>query len=121
MIQAESDNARHLLTLCFSQFVSVEEMEFCVERVRRLLDSMDPGFLLLTDLTGLEEMDPLCAHPIGAILELCADKSIRMVVRVIPDPTKDIGLDIIAHFHQRRAVRSVTYETLAEARSGGDV
>jgi hypothetical protein len=38
-----------------------------------------------------------------------------MVVRVIPDPHKDIGLNILSLFHYRRGVRIVTCETLEEA------
>jgi hypothetical protein len=40
-----------------------------------------------------------------------------MVVRIIPDPRKDIGLSIMSVFHYRRGVRIVTCETLAEALS----
>ena len=38
-----------------------------------------------------------------------------MVVRVIPDPYKDIGLNIVSLFHYPRRVRIVTCETLEEA------
>ena len=37
------------------------------------------------------------------------------VVRVIPDPQKDIGLNILSVFHYSRRVRIVTCESLAEA------
>jgi hypothetical protein len=42
-------------------------------------------------------------------------KGIAKVVRVIPDPGKDIGLSIMSLFHYRRGVSIVTVETLAEA------
>jgi hypothetical protein len=38
-----------------------------------------------------------------------------MVVRVIPDPTRDIGLQIMSYFHYDGAVRIVTCATLDEA------
>jgi hypothetical protein len=37
------------------------------------------------------------------------------VVRVIPDPHRDIGLQIMSYFHYKGDVRIVTCETLAEA------
>jgi hypothetical protein len=37
------------------------------------------------------------------------------VVRVIPDPQKDIGMQIMSLFHYDRRVRIVTCESLAEA------
>jgi hypothetical protein len=38
-----------------------------------------------------------------------------MVVRVIPDPRKDIGLNMLSLFHYRRGIRIVTCMTLEEA------
>ena len=50
------------------------------------------------------------------IMSLCLNKKgIEMVVRVIPDPRKDIGLNILSLFHYRRGLRILTYETLDEA------
>jgi hypothetical protein len=36
-------------------------------------------------------------------------------VRVIPDPTKDIGFNILARFHYRRNPRITNCETMMEA------
>jgi hypothetical protein len=40
---------------------------------------------------------------------------VELVVRVIPDPTKDIGLNILSVFHYRHRVRVVTCQTMEEA------
>ena len=40
---------------------------------------------------------------------------VGLLVRVIPDPTKDIGLDILAIFHYRHRPRMVTCKNLVEA------
>ena len=48
-------------------------------------------------------------------MDMCNEKGVEMVVRLIPDPHKDIGLNIMSLFHYRRRVRLVTCETLAEA------
>jgi hypothetical protein len=37
------------------------------------------------------------------------------VVRVIPDPNKDIGFDLISRFHHDPPVKTQTHESLAEA------
>ena len=57
-------------------------------------------------------------HDVGdaaAYVDLCNKQGIEMVVRVIPDPQKDIGLNILSLFHYRRRVRIVTCATLEEA------
>jgi hypothetical protein len=48
-------------------------------------------------------------------MDLCSAGGVSSVVRVIPDPTKDIGFNIIARFHMPAPVRMETHETLAEA------
>jgi hypothetical protein len=40
-----------------------------------------------------------------------------MVVRVVPDPHKDIGLNILSQFHYGPKIKLVTFESLAEALS----
>jgi hypothetical protein len=39
------------------------------------------------------------------------------VVRVIPDPHKDIGLNILSQFHYGPQIKLATFESLAEALS----
>jgi hypothetical protein len=48
-------------------------------------------------------------------MELCDQKGVALVVRVIPDPTKDVGLGILSRFHYHHRPRSVTCESMVEA------
>jgi hypothetical protein len=50
-------------------------------------------------------------------MDSCDARGITMVVRIIPDPRKDIGLNIMSLFHYRRGVRFVTCETIEEAQA----
>jgi hypothetical protein len=43
------------------------------------------------------------------------DKAKRLLHMMIPDPTKDIGFNILTVFHYRRPPRTVVCETMAEA------
>ena len=79
------------------------------------LDDMQPGFRLLADLSTLESMDVACAPFIGKVMDRCNDRGIKKVIRVIPDPRKDIGLSIMSLFHYDRNVRILTVNNLAEA------
>ena len=42
-------------------------------------------------------------------------KGIGAVVRIVPDPAKDIGFNILSVVHYRRGVRVVTCQTAEEA------
>ena len=44
-------------------------------------------------------MEPGCAEQIVEIMKLCNAKQIGTVARVIPDPKKDTGFNIMSRFH----------------------
>jgi hypothetical protein len=90
-------------------------MRYCLGRVRTLVDSLQPGFLLFADLSNLESMDASCAPELGAIMDLCNAKGVSTAVRVIPDSSKDIGFNLISRFHLHPRVKKRTYPSLAEA------
>jgi len=101
--------------MSYSQHVGVGDMTECLGTVRDLMAVLKQGFTLLTDLTGLESMDPACAHDVGAMMELFQANGLDMVIRVIPDPRKDIGFAIIARFHAHPLVRTLLFQNLADA------
>jgi hypothetical protein len=115
MFQVESDKTKNLLRMAFSQRVTPDETRRWREQLGVLVAELQPGFRLLSDLSGLEIMEPDCAPEIEFGMDLCNKAGISKVVRIIPDPRKDIGLSIMSVFHYRRGVRIVTCETLAEA------
>jgi len=101
--------------MSYSQHIGADEMKRCLGTVRDLMDNLKPGFLLLTDLSNLESMDASCAPELGAIMDLCSAKGMATVVQVIPDPSKDIGFDLISQFHHNPPVHTQTHQSLAEA------
>lgn len=68
--------------------------------------SIQPGFRLLSDLNGVKSMPTTTAPFIGQIMELCADRGLESVVRVLPsEPRNDIGYAILSQFHYGPDVR----------------
>ena len=115
MFQVEVDKSKNLLKISYAQHVGPEDTKGVVEKAPTLLPDLRPGFRLLTDLSGLESMDLACVPYIKRMMDVCNKKGVEEVVRVIPDPQKDIGLSILSLFHYRRRVRIVTCTTLEEA------
>jgi hypothetical protein len=115
MFELQIDVPKNLARLTYGDCVKPDELRLCAEEFEARLPELSAGFRLLTDLTGLEAMDVGCAPYIKAIMELCNARGIGLVVRVIPDPKKDIGLSIMSLFHYRRDLRILTFETVAEA------
>ena len=115
MINFEVDEPKRLLVIRYNGLVRADETEKGLEQVRNGLAKLQSGFRLLADLTELESMDPACAPFIEKAMDMCNGKGASMVVRVIPDPHRDIGLQIMSIFHYRGDVQILTCETLAQA------
>lgn len=59
----------------------------------------EPGFRIVVDLTELQSMEVACSPLIAEIMEICNAGGVSEVLRIIPDPTRDIGLQILSFFH----------------------
>ena len=115
MFVLEADTTRQLLVLSIAGTVTVEEAKEIVGRVREKLQEMAPGFVALADFRWLESMASAAAPFVTEIMDAFAAKEVSAVVRVIPDPRRDIGLNILSPFHYGPNVRLLTFETLADA------
>jgi hypothetical protein len=60
-------------------------------------------------------MDPECSDELGRAMDLINQRGVSLIVRVIPDPAKDIGLNILTIFHYPHQPRIITCENLAQA------
>jgi len=115
MFLAETNKVKRLLHLSFIGHVQASELQQAREEVALLVAELPGGFRLLTDLSHLESMDIACEAEIARVMELCGQRGIGWVVRVIPDPQKDIGFNILTAFHYERSVQVSTCQSLEEA------
>ncbi|MGH7970113.1 MAG: hypothetical protein ACREIC_15440 [Limisphaerales bacterium] len=115
MFFPEINKSKRLLHLMLIGVVHRPELEQAYGEVVSLVADLPAGFHVLTDLTHLESMDTDCEAEIARVMELCARKGIESVVRVIPEPQKDIGFNILSAFHYPRDVRVTTWPSLEQA------
>jgi hypothetical protein len=115
MFTVEFDQSQNLLVIRYSDHVGPDETERALEEMRRALNNVERGFRLLADLTHLRSMDIACAPHIESAMEMCNEKGVAQVVRIIPNPKQDIGMQIMSHFHYGGDVRIVTCESADEA------
>ena len=85
------------------------------QQTRELLRDVAPGFRVLADFRWLELMDSGAAHYIAEIMDTLTEKRVASVTRVMPDPHKDIGLNILSQFHYGPDIQIATFESLADA------
>jgi hypothetical protein len=118
MFRTELDRSQRLLKITVAGHSTPEEVRSCLENLQSLLTDIQPGFRLFADLSGLLSMPTTAAPYIGQIMDSCAEKGVKLVVRLLPaEPSKDIGFAIMSHFHYAPNVRIVTCATVEEAAS----
>jgi anti-anti-sigma regulatory factor len=115
MFSIETSDAERLIKISWSGRVDLEEMRNCADEISATASKMPPGFRVLVDMTDLESMDYAGAPYIGLIMDLCLAKQVEHVVRVIPNPHKDIGLNIMSYLHYGSKVRVTICENLTDA------
>ena len=115
MFSIEASDAERLLKIIWSGEVDLDEMRRCAEEIEVRAGKMRPGFRVLADLSSLQSMDSAGSRFIGLVMDLCVTKQVEHVVRVIPDPRKDIGLNILSHFHYGSKIRVSVCDNLDDA------
>jgi len=117
MYSVESDRSKRLLVISAAGQVTKKEVEIVALRVREMMKEVTPGFRVLTDFRWLDRMEPAAAPHLAEIMDTVAEKDVAAVIRVVPDPHKDIGLNILSQFHYGPQIKLATFESLAEALS----
>jgi hypothetical protein len=115
MLLATSNKSKQLLCLAYIQRIQPEEIRRGLDDVKELLVEMKPGYRLLADLSQVTVFEMDCAPEIGRLMDLTSQAGVGLIVRLIPDPDKDIGLGILAAFHHKRCLQTVTCDKLVDA------
>ena len=115
MVLTTSNKSRRLLCVSYIETVRVGEMKRNRADVEAQVRELGPGFRLLADLSRLDLMELDCRPELGEFMELIDRSDVSLVVRVIPDPTKDIGMNILTAFHYRSRPQVITCETMTQA------
>jgi hypothetical protein len=115
MLLVTSNKSKQLLHISYIGPVRLEELQGGREDLRAQLGELSPGFHLLADFSQMESMGLDCAPELGRMMDLIGQAGVGLVVRVIPEPGQDIGINILTIFHYRHHPRTVTCESLVEA------
>jgi anti-anti-sigma regulatory factor len=115
MYSVEIDRSKRLLVISALQRVTADQAKLVAQQVRELMRDVAPGFRVLADFRWLESMDSAAAPHVAEIMDALAEKGVASVTRVMPDPHKDIGLNILSQFHYGPEIQIATFESLADA------
>ena len=115
MLLVTSNKSKQLLHLSFIGTVRPDDFRNQRGDLKAQLAGLSPGFRSLVDLTHLEFMALDCTAELGRQMELIGKSGVGLVVRVIPDPSKDIGMKILTLFHYPQQLQVITCQSVTEA------
>ena len=115
MLLVTSNKLKQLLHLSFIGTVRPEDFRNRREDLKAQLAGLSPGFHSLVDLTHLEFMGLDCTVELGRQMELIGKSGVGLLVRVIPDSSKDIGMNILTVFHYPHQLKVVTCQSVTQA------
>jgi anti-anti-sigma regulatory factor len=115
MYSVEADKSKRFVVISAAGKVTKEEAKQAAQRMRDILKDFAPGFRVLADFQRLQSMDTAAARHVAEIMDVLTEKQVASVIRVMPDPRKDIGLNILSQFHYAPEIQITTFETLADA------
>jgi hypothetical protein len=115
MLLITSNKSKQLLHICYIGPVRLEEFQNGRKDLTAQLGDLSPGFSLLADFSQMESMELDCAAELGRMMDLIGQAGVDLVVRVIPEPDRDIGMNILTVFHYPHRPRVVTCQNLTDA------
>jgi hypothetical protein len=113
--EVQTDLERNLIELRFRGNVAPADTGACLRTISVVLPELRPGFTVVTDLSGLESMSLDCAADLTKAMDAFRARGVAAVIRIIPDPGKDIGFNILAIIHYRRGIHVMTCKSREEA------
>lgn len=111
----EVDLEQKVLRTVFRGNVRGEDMKAPVAGLRDAFRKLGKGFVQVTDLTELEAMDLDSLPHLTKMMDASLAAGVSKIIRIIPDPEKDIGFTILSLTHYRGKVPIKTVKTRKDA------
>jgi hypothetical protein len=115
VVEAAVDVARNLLRTRYTGHPTTPDLEAGVAKIRAALRQLKPGFTILADWSKIEGMELDSVPYVAEIMEMARTHGVALIVRVLPEPSKDIGINILSATRLGGFARIVTADDLEEA------
>lgn len=114
MSKASLDEERNIVIVKYEGNVNVKDARRLHEQLQAVLSKCCKGFKMLVDLSTLSNIDQEVVPLIRKMMDLCNQYGVSEIARIIPDPNKDIGFNLLSIFHYDKDVRVRTYQSFEQ-------
>lgn len=115
MLTVTIDKRNNKVVIVFKDTVGVADAERLYTEIRRMLPDLKKGFSVVTDLSSLKHMHITSRDFLEKTMDLLNENGVSKVIRIIPDPSKDVGFNIMSLFHYSSEVAIRTCASYQEA------
>lgn len=115
MYLLDIDRAKNRVHLTLSDHFDTEQAAALLQEMRQRIEELKPEFSVLCDVSILETFDTDAKTHFRGIMDLCNERCVGKVIRIIPDPLNNFGLNIMSMFHYCDNVKIITCESFEEA------
>ena len=116
MFKVFTDHQYNTLIIILKGVFGKKEVEELYATLKEIIPKLNKDFKMITDLSLLDEMDIEAHKTNEKIMELCSQQGVAKIVRVIPDPAKDMGFNIMSLFHHSKDVIILASKSFDEAK-----
>ncbi len=115
MIKVSYKKKYNVVIIEFIAKVDVAQAELFYSDVQQVLLKCGKGLRLLTDLSLVEEMDLEVRKIIKKVMDLFNKQKVSEIIRVVSDPSQDIGFGIMSIFHYAKEIPIIVLKSREEA------
>jgi anti-anti-sigma regulatory factor len=116
MFSIRIDKKNNLITVSFKGYFDAQQGVQLCQRLTDAIQKVKKGFSVITDLSSVDFISMDSVVFIGKAMTICNKNGVSRVIRVIPDPSKDIGFNIMSDFHYSKNVKIRICKNHEEAR-----
>lgn len=115
MVKSYYDNDQNAVVLEFEGNVDVAEAKRSFDEMGKTSPQKGKGFRLITDFSKLDTIDIGVKSFIEKAMELFKNQGVTEIIRVIPDPNMEVGMNLISTAHYPKSVKVHTMRSRHEA------
>ena len=115
MVKVSYDDEHNTVIIEFEGNIDAAQAESFFSDVEKVLPKPGKGFKLLTDFSSVQTMELAVKDEIKKAMGLFNARGVTEILRVLPDPDMDIGLNIMSRSRYSQDVKIVTLRSREEA------
>lgn len=117
MITVSYDEKHNAIIIEYSGIVDAAEAARFFSEIQTLVPKCRKGFNILADMSMLQVMAPETLETVKKAMDFFNAHGVEEIIRVIPDPSQDVGFSIMSLFHYSKEVKFSTVRSRKDAES----